>query len=148
MRQQSLRRIGLLGIAMLWMATAAAPLEAGPPLVAEESGSSTWMTPLSPTTWKLPALPWSSSEKKPAARTSSEPGLFTSMSRQLGRGWEKTKQTLNPKNLMPKDEPTRTARRRKAEPQEERFWSGWFAANEEPQKIETINDFLRQPLPY
>ncbi len=113
------------------------------PQISDSDGVSSWLAPLNPTQWKMPQLRWPTTSRQPAR--DKQPGMMASMSQSLGKTWQKTKETLNPKNLVPgADKPKHTTRKT----EKESVWSGWFTAKEEPQKIETINDFLRQPSPY
>lgn len=138
--QQFLRAWGL---ALLIGLGCGLQAHAGGPQISDSSTSSNWLAPLNPSHWKLPQMRWPTTNRQPS--DNKEPGVMANMSQSLGKTWQKTKETLNPKNLMPgADKPK--AKTRKAE--KESVWSGWFTAKEEPQKIETINDFLRQPSPY
>ncbi|WP_068131632.1 hypothetical protein [Roseimaritima ulvae] len=135
------------GLALLIGCGCTLTAHAGGPLISDSSESSNWLAPLNPSQWKLPQLRWPTSDRPASARKAADkdPGMMANMSQSLGKTWQKTKETLNPKNLMPAAGNAKP-KTRKAE--KESVWSGWFAAKEEPQKIETINDFLRQPSPY
>ncbi len=135
-------------VALLLVVLFVPQLHAGPPQIGEPSAAAGWWSSLNPTQWKMPSLRWPTSKaksEKAEPKKEKTPSPLAGVSRQMGRTWDKTKQTLNPKNLLPKsDKPaSRTAR-----DEESQGWGGWFAKQEEPQKIETINDFLRQPAPY
>lgn len=101
------------------------------------------LAPLNPTRWSMPkfSLPGTGSEKRVIRRESDS--MFDGFSKSVSRGWNKTKTALDPSPLWTSSEPKKANR-----DQEPGFWTKLFTSSPEPKKIETVNDFLRQPHPY
>ena len=86
-------------------------------------------------------LPGIGSEKRVIRRKSDS--MFSGISRSVSRGWKSTKKMFQPPSLWPASQPGNSR-----QGSDEGFWTSWFPADPEPRKIETVNDFLRQPQPY
>jgi len=86
------------------------------------------------------ALPGLGSEKRVIRRKSDS--MFSGVSRSFSRGWQSTKKIFQPPQVWSGSTSGKTAKG------DDGFWANWFPVDREPQKIETVNDFLRQPQPY
>ncbi|QDS94048.1 hypothetical protein FF011L_28250 [Roseimaritima multifibrata] len=116
-----------------------------PPQIGDASPAEKWVASLSPSNWKLPT--WSSTDKPSKKKTAkpAQKSTANQISQSVGRGWQKTTAVMNPMNLFPS---TSTAVKSEEDADSPGFFERWFTPPEEPKKIETINDFLRQPSPY
>ena len=122
------------------------------PIIDESTAVGRWMSAANPMNWQLPGSERSTrSSAHPKAKASEknqESGLFSGMSRSVSRGWARTKQTLAPSRWMPgSGNSGKSAKNHRSTRDSDGGWANWFAAKEEPQKIETVGDFLRLPMP-
>ncbi len=94
--------------------------------------------------FKLPT--WSKSPKD-----SNKPSMYQRMSGTTKRWWDNTTDFLNPFNDAPppkKPESTNWWRVEENPPEKSKGWfSGLWQPEEKPKKLETVNDFLKQPMP-
>lgn len=150
-------RYGWLVVLILLGLIVAPPVQAGPPKIGDSTGS--WSSGKS--FWKLPSWPWS---KKNTAKTvskksasSSEPSfiratrnglnsVWTGTKRATSSAWETTKYVLRPYD--PPAPTKKTAVRKPTNDQGDGFWASLFGPSTQPNKPETVNDFLKQPTPY
>lgn len=122
------------------------------PIIDESNAVGRWMSAANPMNWQLPGSERSTSRsagtKAKASKKNQEPGLFSGMSQSVSRGWSRTKQTLSPSRWMPgSGDSGKSAKNHRNARDSDGGWASWFAAKEEPQKIETVGDFLRLPMP-
>jgi hypothetical protein len=118
-------------VLMGWNSTACS----GPPKIGGSSSgaSSSWAAPLNPLNWSLP----------------SPPAVWNGVTRQTRSAWRGTQRALSPLNPFARSSGTPSANSRPAASNNEGgFWSGLFGPAEEPRRVETVNDFLRQPQPF
>lgn len=97
----------------------------------------------SPTQWDWPTMPWST--EPPRIKKKSQ-GVVSDMNRSARRGWEKTKDVLNPSKMFvsdPAPKPTKSVKE-KSEPG---FWGSVFGTQPPKKEVKTVNDFLMQPHP-
>ncbi|MEX0824707.1 MAG: hypothetical protein WD119_00995 [Pirellulaceae bacterium] len=133
----------LAAIAFTWGANAEKAAHAEPPRIGGTSPFAEALGPLNPTRWSMPkiSLPGVGSEKRVIRRKSDN--VFDGFSKSVSRGWTKTKNALDPSPLWSSSTPRSSQR-----DQEPGFWTKLFSSDPEPKKIETVNDYLRQPRPY
>jgi hypothetical protein len=86
--------------------------------------------------WKAPKMPWSKPEK-PNSYAKKNDTAWNRMSKTSKKWWEKTAEILDP-YPDPKPEPPSYAK-----PKKPSMFASWFK-KEEPKKIESVNDFLKQ----
>ncbi len=122
---------------------------AGPPFINDSSNGSSWTSNLNPANWKLPKPPWSS---EPARIKKKSPGMMSSANQAAKNGWQKTKNALNPAKMFPSSSKSSSGSSSSSQPStisdesKPGFFGGMFS-KEEPKKINTVNDFLKQPMP-
>lgn len=136
----SLSSLVLVGIVFGALLANPRPLLAGPPMIAEDDRdlfqTPDWMKALHPSNWKLPE--WRSSPPKRR-----EKGPMDAFRKRIGMTWQKTKETLDPRRLMP-DSDRGVVKKNDSNS----GWRSWFAPEPEPEPIRTATDFLRQPRTY
>jgi hypothetical protein len=103
------------------------------PLYANKSSSkkSTWWPE-----WKTPTMPWSKKNSKVNSYAKKNSSLTKKMSQTTQRWWESTKAALDP---YPDPKPIDSNAKSKT------TFSSWFK-REEPKKVESVNDFLKQKM--
>lgn len=118
-------------------------VHAEPPRVGESNPIADAFAPLNPARWSMPKVPLPGmGSEKPVIRRKSD-GMFDGFSKSVSRGWAKTKNALDPSPLWTPSKPRSSQRN-----EQPGFWTRLFTSDPEPKKIETVNDFLRQPHPY
>ena len=95
------------------------------------SGNKSWLPE-----WKAPKMPWSSKDK-PTSYAKKNDSAWKKMSKTSKQWWDKTADILDP---YPEPKPATPAY---AKPKKPSMFASWFK-KEEPKKIESVNDFLKQ----
>ena len=123
---------------------------AGPPFINDSSKGSSWTSNLNPTNWSWPKPPWSG---EPARIKKKSPGMMSSANQAAKNGWNKTKNALNPAKMFPSSSKSSSSSSSSSsqpstisDESKPGFFGGMFS-KEEPKKINTVNDFLKQPMP-
>ncbi len=102
-------------------------------LIASSSQSKSWWPE-----WKMPKMPWTTAKKSPAnSYTRREPSRWQKMSKTTKRWWNKTADILDP---YPDPKPASQTQSDKP------LFGEWFGAKKEPNKIENVTDYLKQPV--
>ena len=102
---------------------------------------------LNPANWKLPSwrsiLPQQEEQQRVVAKKDS---LFTEVKTTMSNSWQRTKSVFNPAKLNPMRSIPASSRTPSATPAAKpNFFQSLFSAPEpEPQKFESVGDFLKQ----
>jgi len=116
------------------------PCVGAPP---KSGGGSSISKVFNPTQWEWPSMPWST--EPPRIKKKSQ-GVVSDMNRSAKRGWEKTKDVLNPSKMFVSDPAPKPSKSMK-EKSEPGFWGSVFGTKPPKKDVETVNDFLGQPRP-
>lgn len=109
----------------------------------KSSSSGSWMPDWKMPQWKMPSwkapkMPWSKNQSRASSYSRNNTSTWQKMSRSTKRWWAKTAEALDP-YPEPKSAPTYEDTPKKS------TFASWFK-KEEPKKIESVNDFLKQDM--
>jgi len=116
------------------------PCVGAPP---KRGGGASMSKLFNPTQWDWPTMPWST--EPPRIKKKSQ-GVMSDMNQSAKRGWEKTKDTLNPSKMFISDADPKPSKSMK-EKSEPGFWGSVFGSKPPKKEVKTVNDFLSQPHP-
>ena len=107
---------------------------------------------LNPMNWKMPKVPTFQqvmpSKEDKTRITKKKNNLMTDMKQTASKSWNKTKDVLNPKRLLPTN--LFAAKPEATQPQRDVKQVGFFESllrPQPPQKTDSVNDFLKQKRP-
>jgi hypothetical protein len=96
---------------------------------------------LNPMNWTMPKMDLFT-RQEPARIKKKDSSVFKSVSRKTSQTWNKTKETLDPRNLIPEQPKTKQSKTEESPS----FFSSMFKPQApEPKQPMTTNEFLAQP---
>ncbi|MCA9160658.1 MAG: hypothetical protein KDA72_20145 [Planctomycetales bacterium] len=139
-----MRRIKLERSVVCLMALIVVVFSSSPALAKPPGESESWLRWPSLPSWKAPSLP---KPKEPAFIKATRNGMaqmWTSTKRTTKSAWDKTLYVLRPYDNPPRHGTTSASRA----DADTGFWASLFSSEPEKKSSPTVNEFLRQPMPF